>query len=168
MLCRTTVALAGALILFPVTGPVHGQSPASPIAASPLAQMPPANSRPLGVDEAIALGLQNNLGVQVSRYTPYAAQYESEAAWGAYNPMFRGDVLYGENRLQNSFATNDPVETERLSGAAEISALIPYWGGSLNIGFDGARIENNSPIEALNPRYDTGPVSYTHLRAHET
>ena len=128
MSSRIAPVLAWALILVPVTSPVHGQSPSSPIAASPLAPDTAANTRPLGVDEAIALGLQNNLGVQVNRYTPYAAQYESEAAWGAYNPMFRGDIAYGEQRLQNSFATNSPTESERLSGAAELSALIPYWG----------------------------------------
>ena len=156
MTSRIAPVLAWALILVPATSPVQGQTPSSPIAASPLAPDTAANTRPLGVDEAIALGLQNNLGVQVNRFTPYVAQYESEAAWGAYDPMFRGDIAYGEQRLQNSFVTNDPVESEQLGGTAEVSALIPYWGGSLNVGFDGRRAESNGSTESLSPRYDTG------------
>ncbi len=35
---------------------------------------------PLSLAEAIALGLQNNLDVQVNRYAPYESQIDSEGA----------------------------------------------------------------------------------------
>ena len=107
------------------------------------------------IDEAISLGVQNNLGVQVNRYTPYVAQYEAEAAWGAYDPLFEGDVLYGEQTEQNAVFTNAPNEADQLNGGAGISALLPYWGGQLNVDFDASRAHTDFALERLSPKYNS-------------
>ena len=60
----------------------------------PLPQpLPPPGSAPLlhgrlalSLAEAIAMGLENNLDVQVDRFEPLIADEEESIAWGAYDP----------------------------------------------------------------------------------
>ena len=153
MLSRITKILASAAALFWVAGEAYAQAPSKPIAASPLAPNTSIHTRPLDLSEAISLGVQNNLGVEVNRYSPYAAQYESEAAWGAYNPLFEGEIVYGEQTQQNAFITSEPSESDQLNGSAGISALIPYWGGMLTLDFDAGRSHSDFALERLSPLY---------------
>lgn len=156
MLSPITKILASAAALFWVAGAAHAQAPSKPIAASPLAPNTSIHTRPLDLSEAISLGVQNNLGVEVNRYSPYAAQYESEAAWGAYNPLFEGEIVYGEQTQQNAFITSEPSESDQLNGTAALSALIPYWGGMLTVDFDAGRSHTDFPLERLSPKYESG------------
>ena len=153
---RIAPIFASALALTWVAAPVQGQAPSQPIAASPLAPNTSIHTRPLDLSEAISLGVQNNLGVEVNRYSPYIAQYESEAAWGAYNPLFEGEIVYGEQTQQNALITNTPSESDQLNGAAAISALVPYWGGMLSVDFDAGRSHTDFPLERLSPKYESG------------
>jgi len=155
MTIRTAPILASASVLFLLVASAQAQSQAPVIQAPVLAPNTDARARPLGIDEAISLGVQNNLGVQVNRYTPYVAQYEAEAAWGAYDPLFEGDVLYGEQTEQNAVFTNAPNEADQLNGGAGISALLPYWGGQLNVDFDASRAHTDFALERLSPKYNS-------------
>ena len=137
---------------------------------SPAAQVAPAaeavtageptatGNRPLSMEEAIALAIQNNLDVQVNRYSPYASELASEAAWGAYDPVFNGDISYVDQAADNTFSlsTADLSEVDQLGGTAGLSALIPYVGASVSLEFDASRTHTNSTIEALSPKYDSG------------
>lgn len=126
------------------------------------ASLPPDDldppGRPLSIDEAIALGLQNNLDVEVNRYQPYVSQLDSEAAWGAYDPTFSGQVDYNDSRTRNTFAINrnQSNEIDALGGKTGLTALIPYWGASVELSFDGRRTKTNNTIEALSPKYESG------------
>jgi outer membrane protein TolC len=114
--------------------------------------------QPLSLDQAIALGLRNNLDVEVNRFTPYVGELGAEAAWGAYDPTFEGRVQYDDTTTRNTFGLN-PVAVntnDLLGGTAGIGALIPYWGAGINISFDGRRSTTNSAIQSLNPQYDSG------------
>ena len=153
---RIATILASAMALAWVAGPAQGQAPSKPIAASPLAPNTSIHTRPLDLSEAISLGVQNNLGVEVNRYSPYAAQYESEAAWGAYNPLFEGEIVYGEQTEQNALITNAPSESDQFNGAAAVSALMPYWGGMFTVDFDGGRSHTDFGFESLSPKYESG------------
>lgn len=153
---RYASILASLLGLLFLAGPIQGQSRGKSIAAPELAPNTGPNTRPLSLADAISLGVQNNLGVEVNRYTPYVAQYESEAAWGAYNPVFEGQVQYGRQREQNGFVTSAPTESDQLGGEAGLAALIPYWGGALTLDFDGNKAHTTNPIETLSPKYGSG------------
>ncbi len=122
------------------------------------AQAQSTGGQPLSLDQAIALGLRNNLDVEVNRYTPYIGQLGAEAAWGAYDPNFSGQVGYTDALARNTFGLNPIPSTSNavLGGSAGIGALIPYWGASVNVAFDGRKTETNSPIQSLNPQYDSG------------
>ncbi|MDE0885739.1 MAG: TolC family protein [Myxococcota bacterium] len=153
---RTVSTFVSLLVLCLLAAPGHGQSTGGPIAAPALAPATGANTRPLSLADAIALGVQNNLGVEVNRYTPYVAQYESEAAWGAYNPLFESDIQYGRQREQNGFVTNQPTKSDQIEGGVGLTALIPYWGGALTLDFDGGKNNTTNPIERLSPKYNSG------------
>src|SRR5262245_19016510 len=45
----------------------------------------------LSLADAIRMGLENNLDVDVDRYTPYIAGEEMDIAWGAFDPRYAAD-----------------------------------------------------------------------------
>ena len=161
MTIRTAPILASAFVCLLLSSTAQAETKATVktkatvIAAPALAPNTDAQARPLGIDEAISLGVQNNLGVQVNRYTPYVAQYEAEAAWGAYDPLFEGDVFYGEQREQNAFGGGG-AESDQIRGSANISALMPYWGGALTVDFDSSLAHTDLFFEQLSPKYNSG------------
>jgi len=114
--------------------------------------------RPLSLDEAIALGLQNNLGVEVSRYTPYVSEMDAEAAWGAYDPVFAGQVQYHElvAPATNAFVPSNFSEASTTDGSAGLQALIPYLGAGIGVAFSGAKDLTNSGVASLSPEYSSG------------
>ena len=48
----------------------------------------------LSLTEAIRLGLENNLKIQVERYSPLISQEDREGAWGSYDPTFDAEFGY--------------------------------------------------------------------------
>lgn len=119
-----------------------------------------APGRPLSIDAAIALGLQNNLDVEVNRYQPYVSQLDAEAAWGAYDPTFTGQVDYINDQATNTFLRGvNPIplsQQKDVGGNAGLAAMIPYWGATMQVTFDGRRVSTNSLIQSLQPQYESG------------
>ena len=132
--------------------------PTGPLPAEP-------GSQPLSINEAIAVGLQNNLEVQVNRYQPYIGELTAGAAWGAYDPTFNGDVGYNSDQFRNTNVLNNTGGTDNfdqqninavVSGQAGISALIPYWGASVDLSLDGSSLSSNQPFLPFSPLYNSG------------
>ncbi len=132
--------------------------PTGPLPAEP-------GSQPLSINEAIAVGLQNNLDVQVNRYQPYIGELTAGAAWGAYDPTFNGDVGYNSNQFRNINVLNNTTGTDNfdqqnlnatVSGQAGIRALIPYWGATVDLALDGSSAESNQPFVPFSPLYNSG------------
>ena len=131
--------------------------PTGPLPAEPGAQ-------PLSINEAIAVGLQNNLDVQVNRYQPYIGELTAGAAWGAYDPTFNGEVGYDSSQFRNVNILNnlggEDYDQQNIvatvSGQAGISALIPYWGASVDIGLDSSSADTNQSFIPFSPLYNSG------------
>ncbi|MFP6639582.1 MAG: TolC family protein [Myxococcota bacterium] len=119
---------------------------------------PSDNYHPLSLDQAIAIGVQNNLDVEVSRYSPYVSELESGAAWGSYDPVFSGQVGYAGASEENTFELDQVAVSKNysVSGEAGITALVPYWGGSVFVNFDSGRATTNSTIQNYSPEYESG------------
>ena len=117
-----------------------------------------ANYRPLSLDQAIAVGLQNNLDVQVNRFSPYASELTSEAAWGSYDPVLSGNAGYAGDAQENTFQINQVRVAKNyvVNGELGINALIPYWGGRVFVNFDSERILTNSTVQNYSPQYESG------------
>ena len=109
-------------------------------------------ARPLGLDEAIALGLQNNLDVEVNRYSPHVSQLDSEAAWGAYDVNFASDIGYESSVPPTAVESVVLVPQYRTRGNASLGALVPYVGAQVGVTFEGSKLVGASPFRNLNPQ----------------
>src|SRR5262245_16049628 len=68
----------------------------------------------LSLEDALRMGLENNLDVEVDRYSPYIVYEDVEQAWGAYDPTLYSDFSYQSTQLQNSFLiTGQPESSKR-------------------------------------------------------
>lgn len=92
----------------------------------------PVRGQPLSLSEAIALGVQNNLGVVVNRYSPYVAEMERDAAWGIYDPTLTSNISFSESKIprSNVFSQTFFDDTQNLDGGMGVSALVPYLGAT--------------------------------------
>src|SRR5262249_11927485 len=105
------------------TAPAPGEvapAPQQPIAQpepAPLPAAPPSPERAtalssgpllhgtleLSLPDAIKMGLENNLDVQVERYAPMIADLDLTAAWGAYDPELFAEGYYKDLHTPNAF-----------------------------------------------------------------
>jgi outer membrane protein TolC len=115
--------------------------------------------RPLSLQEAIGLGLRNNLDVEVNRYTPYVSQLDAEGAWGAYDVNFSGQVGYSEDVPAPAGTSIFNIGKEGIQGDVGLKALIPYIGATAEIVFNGSKTESDPTAPALifplNPQKDS-------------
>jgi outer membrane protein TolC len=112
----------------------------------------------LSLEDALKMGLENNLDVQVQRYSPLIAEMDAAIAWGAYEPTAVADFGYTESQLPNSniiFGTTESVNRS-TGGSGGLNGLLPLLGTSYHAEFDSDRITTNNTIEALSPRYTSG------------
>ena len=82
----TALAAAACLSVFGVS-PVRAQTPA------PGGQ---ADVRRIGIDEAVALALENNLDLQVDRITPQVQDLSVAQARTGYTPVFQSNINWND------------------------------------------------------------------------
>lgn len=109
----------------------------------------------LSLQEAIALGVENNLDVAVVRHDPPIAEYEHTAAWGVYEPELFSDFAYESRQspVASSLEQASTLDERELSGQAGVQSLIPKLGWQLEIGYAGSSLETTSSISSLSPEY---------------
>jgi outer membrane protein TolC len=148
-------ALVLALVAFP--SPVlaeAGEAPREQIAPAPAAGAPMLHGKlSLSLADALAMGLENNLDVEVQRYEPLIAYEGKRAAWGAYDPEWFADFGYSSIEDPNSFALNEtPLSIQDTTdGFGGFRGLVPLLGTEYNLQFQGSRVTTNSTIQALSP-----------------
>ena len=112
----------------------------------------------LSLADAIAMGLENNLGVEIQRHQPLIAYEDYKAAWGAYDPNWVTEFGYASDRTPNSnlILGVTEVATDVLGGQGGIRAMVPWLNTSISTIVDTARSESNTQIQTLSPDYRTG------------
>ena len=113
----------------------------------------------LSLEDAVKMGLENNLDVQVQRYAPLIAEMEEAIAWGAYDPESFADFGYTETQVPNSnviFGNIRESVNRTTDGFAGFRGMLPLLGTEYNAQFDSDRITSNSTVEALSPKYTSG------------
>jgi outer membrane protein len=112
----------------------------------------------VSLEDAIRMGLENNLDVQVERYAPMLAALDVTAAWGAYDPTLFGELAYVDTQTPTSFAIAGvpKLEIEATEGFGGVRGILPVLSTELSGQFEGSRTSTNSGAEALSPRYDSG------------
>ena len=84
----------------------------------------------LSLEESIQLALQNNLDVEVQRFTPLIAGEQETQAWGAYDPEFFAEFGYSDIDEPISFTLQgEPVSaSDSYNGFGGFRGLLPYLG----------------------------------------
>ena len=133
-------------------------APLPPPGALPTLPPPGAPQElPLTVQEAIALAIENNLDVQISRFDPLIAHEDHIAAWGAFDPLAVGELGYAhtETPVSSALLGQSPILLEKeWAGSAGVTGLVPLLGWQYRLDYLGSGLKTASPIENLSPRYD--------------
>jgi HAE1 family hydrophobic/amphiphilic exporter-1 len=109
-------------------------------------------------DEAVQMALQNNPDLAVSRYDPAIGDAQVAAARGAFVPNLQSG-FQRDSQLQpatNLFAGNEGLQTNLWSSNVGVNQLLPWGGGSYNVGLDASRTTTNSLLTSLNPELAAG------------
>jgi len=107
--------------------------------------------------EAIQVGLERNLDLQVVRFDPYIAQEGVSIAWGAYDPAFANEFGYGSvaTPYVSLFTpTQTSIQQAKLDGKTGLKGLVPWWGASYEIGYTGGRTYSNNSSTGFSPQLD--------------
>lgn len=109
----------------------------------------------LSLDESIRLALENNLDVEVQRFTPLVAGEQETEAWGAYDPEFFAEFGYSDIEEPISFLLQGVATSQGDSydGFGGFRGLIPYFGSEYSFQFNGERTTTNLPVQAFSPEY---------------
>lgn len=112
----------------------------------------------LSLQDAIAMGVENNLQVAIERPTSRIAEQELEAAWGAYDPELFSELEYQSLETPNASIFNpgtDVIFTRNINAEAGLRGLLPRLGLEYEIGYDLENRETSSQTEGLSPRTRT-------------
>jgi outer membrane protein TolC len=161
-----------ALVLVPL-GTLAGPLPAAAEdpTRSPLAQLgTPGYPAPtlhgelkLSLADAIAMGLENNLGVEILRHQPLITHQDYLIAWGSYDPEWFTELGYSEiedptaNQLLGSGDPTVPdvsvTTTRATDGLGGVQGLIPWLNSSYRVELAGQGRTTDITVIALSPEF---------------
>ena len=159
----TACALVAALSSSPVTAQTPAPTPAPAPVQVPTAQTPTAKGleptgppRPVSVDEAVTLALQNNLGIQVEQFNPQLQDYNTAQVLSNYTPVFGAGVFtQSQDNPPNSFLSgaSDTVSTDNFGFTSSIQKLFT-WGMDATVAFDSGQLTSNNAFSSFDPTID--------------
>lgn len=116
-----------------------------------------ASQRPLSLAETIALALENNRDIEVTRKTNAVAEFELKAARGFYEPRFSGQAVYERSTVPNVsiFSNNETTTQGALVGNAGLTGYVPRFGTVLSGTFNNQRVTTDNPISILSPQFNS-------------
>ena len=115
------------------------------------------DQKPISLKEAIALALENNKDIEVTRQNVRIAEFDLQAARGFYEPRFSGQTFYERATVPNVsiFSTNRTTTTGSFIGNAGLQGYIPKFGTILSATANNQRVSSNNPISILSPQYNS-------------
>ncbi|MCP3983824.1 MAG: TolC family protein [bacterium] len=111
----------------------------------------------LSLHDAIAMGIENNLDVEIVRHDPLIAEQEHRIAHGIHDPSLYGTFDYAsrETPVASALQASDRLVERETTGSGGVSGLIPKLGWTYDLGFTGRRITTTSSISELSPEYNS-------------
>jgi outer membrane protein TolC len=137
-------------------GAVEAQTTARPPAA-PLATGAGDQVRPLTIDEAVRLALDNNLGIQIARFNPQVQDLSVALARSAWVPSFTTVVQGASTSTPNSgflsgaTTGQNKTTTGRMLSNVGLLQQTP-WGGSYSVGWDSTRSTTTNVFSNFSPQ----------------
>ena len=113
-----------------------------------------AEQKPLTLDGAIIMALENNRDIEVSRKNVRIAEFDLLAARGVYEPRFTGQLYYERSTVPNVsiFSSNQTTTQSTLVGNTALSAYVPNFGTQVQATFNNQRLTTDNPISILSPQ----------------
>ncbi|MBI4888653.1 MAG: TolC family protein [Acidobacteria bacterium] len=107
------------------------------------------------VDEAVAMALEHNLGVQIARIDPQIQDVGVAQARAAWFPTFTSALqTSGTDTPNNSFlsgALGPKTSDDRLTTNVGVAQPLP-WGGAYSVGWDSARSTTTNIFSNFSPQ----------------
>ena len=113
--------------------------------------------RALTLNDAIALALENNRDIEVTRKTATIAEFDLGAARAFYQPRLTGQAYYDRSTTPNVsiFSSNQKTTVGTLLGNLALSKTLPNNGTVLSGGFNNSRVTTDNPISILSPQLNS-------------
>jgi outer membrane protein len=156
---RARIATIAALIVT-VSVSAFGQTGQSRLAgitqaaAQGLALQPGESLRRLSIDEAVKLGLEQNLGIQIQRFDPQIQDTAIAQAKSLWAPQFSTTFQKNSNEqpVVNIFSGTQPsVTTGQFFSGVTLAETLP-WGANYSANWNNSRFTTNDPTNTFNPR----------------
>ncbi|MCA1584019.1 MAG: TolC family protein [Acidobacteria bacterium] len=152
---RLAIGLAMAGLSVFGADPVRAQTAVDTSAA---AVQPSGPVRRLSIDEAVALALEQNLDLQVERFNPQIQDFAISAARSGWTPNFQSQLLTRDSSSPNDTFLSGSIATlsqQSTTSSMGVGQLLPWGGGSYNLGWDSGRIETNNAAQNRNPQLNS-------------
>lgn len=123
------------------------------------------NQKPLSLNDAITLALQNSNDIETSQVDVKIAEYQLKGARGAYDPVFTTENYFRRSEMPTASslgAVDGSTTTEGFVSDFTVSGQTPFAGGSYSANLRSSKETTNNPFNTLNPQFLTGlNFSYT-------
>lgn len=112
----------------------------------------------LSLADAIAMGLENNLDVEIQRFSPLIAEESYRSSWGAYDPRATGEIGRSESSLPAGNALSGVPFDKRdvTDGSAGVAGLLPFLNATYAIDYAASDTTVNAIFASNSPQYDSG------------
>jgi HAE1 family hydrophobic/amphiphilic exporter-1 len=115
--------------------------------------------RRLGVEEAVKLAAENNLGLSIARVDPLLEDLTAAQVRATWAPALSSSISSNSTVNQNtgflSGAAGATTTDRRVNGDLGIVQTLP-WGGNYSIGWTAARSTTNSLFSNFSPQIRSG------------
>ena len=116
------------------------------------------DQKPLTLNEAITLALENNKDIEVTRENVRIAEFDLRAAKGVYEPRFAGQIYYERAKTPVfSFfggGADNSLTTSGIGGNVGLTGGFESTGGSFTGGFTESRNTTNNLFNSVDPTYN--------------
>jgi HAE1 family hydrophobic/amphiphilic exporter-1 len=143
---------AGVLLALMLAAPAGGQV-LSAQAASQASAAPAERQLRMSLDDAVRMGLENNLDLKVDRFDPQIAQERVGQAEGAFLPALTSSLTRTSALAPpTSFLVgNQGVQSTSGTGTLGVTQRLPHFGTSYATGWDTTRSKSTSQFSNYNP-----------------
>lgn len=112
------------------------------------------DQRSLTLNDAIAMALENNNDIEVTRKNVKIAEFDLRAARGFYQPRLTGQTYYERSTTPNVsiFSSNQETTLGSFVGNVGVTGFIPSFGTVLRADVNNQRQTSTNPISILSPQ----------------
>ena len=139
------------LVLLLLLVPLAAAQTVPPV--SPQAGAPPPSPLRLSLDDAVRMGLENNLDLRVDRLDPQIAAERVGQARAAFTPSLTALFSRNSNLAppSNFLVGSQGTQTTAPTGSAAVAQRLPWFGSSYAAGWDTTSTRSNSILTNFNP-----------------